>query len=415
MQAREQIEVMAPVGSWESLAAAIQAKADAIYFGIEQLNMRARSSNNFTTEDLKEIVKRCQKNNIKTYLTINTILYDHDLNLMKSIMRTAKEAGVSAAIIMDQAAIQYAREVGLPVHISTQLNITNIETVKFYAMFSDVMVLARELTLAQVKRITETIDKENITGPSGEKVRIEVFVHGALCMAVSGKCYMSLSTHNSSANRGACKQNCRREYTIKDNEGHELRVENDYIMSPKDLCTIEFLDQLLDAGVSVLKIEGRSKGPEYVKETVSCYKEAVEAVYDGSFSPQKAQEWVARLDNVYNRGFWDGYFLGKKLGEWAKSGTEGSISKRKKRFLGVGVKHFGKIGIGEFLINQGELNLGDEVMVTGPTTGVEEFVVTSLQVERKNVEKVERGTPFSMPVDFKLRPSDKLFKMITEE
>ena len=344
------VEVMAPVGSFESLQAAIQAGADSVYFGIAQLNMRARSSINFTLEDLKEIVARCQKARVRTYLTVNTILYDHDLILMRRIIERAKKEGVDAIIAMDQAAIMHAREVAIPVHISTQLNITNIETVKFYAPFADVMVLSRELTLSQVKKICQAIEKQNVRGPSGELVRIEVFAHGALCMAVSGKCYLSLHTHNSSANRGACKQNCRRTYQVKDEEGNELQIDNEFIMSPKDLCTIDFLDELIGAGISVLKIEGRSKGPDYVYETASCYKEAVAAVHDGTFGREKIGQWMHRLSQVYNRGFWGGYYLGQKLGEWTDA--PGSKAVEKKTFLGIGIKYFGNIQVGEFKLQR---------------------------------------------------------------
>jgi putative protease len=355
------VEVMAPVGSFESLQAAIQASTDSVYFGIAQLNMRARSSINFTLEDLKEIVARCKKAGVRTYLTVNTILYDHDLILMRRIIDSAKEEGVDAIIAMDQAAIMHAREVNMPIHISTQLNVTNIETVKFYAPYADVMVLSRELTLSQVKKICREIEKQKVRGPSGELIRIEVFAHGALCMAVSGKCYLSLHTHNSSANRGACKQNCRRTYEVKDEEGNELLIDNEFIMSPKDLCTIDFLDKLLDAGISVLKIEGRSKGADYVYETTSCYKEAVTAVQDGTFSREKVGQWMDRLAQIYNRGFWSGYYLGQKLGEWTDAA--GSKAVEKKSFLGVGIKYFGNIRIGEFKLQSGQLAVGDEIMI----------------------------------------------------
>ncbi len=407
---RSEIEIMAPVGSFESLQAALQAGADAVYFGIEQLNMRARSSINFTQEDLSEIVQRCRAEGVKTYLTLNTILYDHDLRLMRSIIDHAKAEGVDAIIAMDQAAIGYARQVNMPVHISTQANITNIEAVRFYSVFSDVMVLSRELTLSQVKKICQTIAKEQITGPSGKLVRIEVFVHGALCMAVSGKCYLSLHTHQSSANRGACKQNCRRTYTVKDEEGNELLIDNEFIMSPKDLCTLPFLDQILDSGARVLKIEGRSKGPDYVYETTSCYREAVEAILNGSFSEEKVARWMQRLEKVYNRGFWGGYFLGQELGEWTDA--PGSKAKEKKVFIGTGIKYFGKIGVGEFKLLSGRLSVGDEVMITGPTTGLLRTRVASLRVNDQEASTVaQRGVHFSMPVAAKVRPSDKLYKI----
>jgi putative protease len=402
------VEVMAPVGSFESLQAAIQAGTDSVYFGIAQLNMRARSSINFTLEDLKEIVARCKKAGVRTYLTVNTILYDHDLILMRRIIDSAKEEGVDAIIAMDQAAIMHAREVNMPIHISTQLNVTNIETVKFYAPYADVMVLSRELTLSQVKKICREIEKQKVRGPSGELIRIEVFAHGALCMAVSGKCYLSLHTHNSSANRGACKQNCRRTYEVKDEEGNELLIDNEFIMSPKDLCTIDFLDKLLDAGISVLKIEGRSKGADYVYETTSCYKEAVTAVQDGTFSREKVGQWMDRLAQIYNRGFWSGYYLGQKLGEWTDAA--GSKAVEKKSFLGVGIKYFGNIRIGEFKLQSGQLAVGDEIMITGPTTGLLRTVVQELRVENESVERIaRRGVHFSMPIAEKIRPSDKLF------
>lgn len=410
MPSRTDIEIMAPVGSFESLQAAIQARADAVYFGIEQLNMRARSSINFTLEDLSEIVRRCRKAGIKTYLTLNTILYDHDLMLMRRIVDVAKAEGVDALIAMDQAVIGYARQVDMPVHISTQANITNIEAVRFYALFSDVMVLSRELTLSQVKKICRTIEEEHICGPSGKCVRIEVFVHGALCMAVSGKCYLSLHTHQSSANRGACKQNCRRTYTVKDEEGNELLIDNEFIMSPKDLCTLPFLNQILDTGARVLKIEGRSKGPDYVYETTSCYREAVEAILDGSFSEEKVGLWMQRLERVYNRGFWGGYFLGQELGEWTDA--PGSKAKEKKVFIGTGIKYFGKIGVGEFKLLSGKLQVGDEIMITGPTTGLIRTKVEALRVDDTDIPEVsQRGIHFSMPVADKVRPSDKLYKI----
>ncbi len=408
--ARKDIEIMAPTGSFESLQAAIQARADAVYFGIEQLNMRARSSINFTLEDLEEIVGRCREAGIKTYLTLNTILYDHDLRLMRRIVDKARAEGVDALIAMDQAVIGYARQAGMPVHISTQANITNIEAVRFYALFSDVMVLSRELTLSQVRKICQAIEEENICGPSGQRLRIEVFVHGALCMAVSGKCYLSLHTHQSSANRGACKQNCRRTYTVKDEEGNELLIDNEFIMSPKDLCTLPFLDQILDTGARVLKIEGRSKGPDYVYETTSCYREAVEAILSGSFSEEKVAAWMQRLEKVYNRGFWGGYFLGRELGEWTDA--PGSKAKEKKIFIGTGVKYFGKIGVGEFKLLSGKLQVGDQIMISGPTTGLVRAQVEALRVNDSETSEVaERGVHFSIPIATKVRPSDKLYKI----
>lgn len=404
------VEVMSPVGSFESLQGAFQGGADAVYFGIEQLNMRARSSINFTTEDLVEVVRLCHENGVKAFLTLNTILYDHDINLMKKIVKTAHDSNVDAIIAMDQAAISYAHSLGMSVHISTQINITNIEVVKFYANFANVMVLSRELTLQQVKSICDAVIDEDVRGPNGEHVKIEVFVHGALCMAVSGKCYLSLHTANSSANRGACKQNCRRTYEVKDSEGNELLIDNEYIMSPKDLCTITFLDQIIDAGVSVLKIEGRSKGPDYVKETAACYREAADAVAEGTFTLEKGKVWEERMENVYNRGFWGGYFLGKELGEWTDD--DGSKAKKRKVYIGDGSKYFGKIGVGEFVLKNGELNIGDNIIITGPTTGIVEHTVSSLRLEESDVESVKRGDRFTFKIEDKIRPADKLYKVV---
>ncbi len=411
MKNASRVEIMAPVGSFESLMAAFQGGADSVYFGVEQLNMRARSTINFTTDDLIEVVNRCHTHGVKAYLTVNTILYDHDIHLMKRIVKVAKESGVDAIIAMDHAAINYANEIGMPVHISTQVNVTNLEVVKFYANYADVMVLSRELTLQQVAAICEGIKKHGIKGPSGNLVKIEVFVHGALCMAVSGKCYLSLHTHNSSANRGACKQNCRRPYHVTDSEGNELLIDNEYIMSPKDLSTIGFLDKIIEAGVSVLKIEGRSKGPEYVKEVTSCYREAADAVARGTFTPEKAKAWEARMENVFNRGFWGGYYLGKELGEWTDS--DGSKAKKRKLFIGDGVKYFSNIGVGEFVLKNGTLEVGDQIIITGPTTGIVETKVEALRLaNRQEVEKVEKGARFTMPVKAKVRPADKLFKIV---
>ena len=407
MTNNSKVEIMAPVGSFESLRAAIQAGADSVYFGIEQLNMRARSSNNFTLEDLEKITTICDEHRIKTYLTLNTIIYDHDLALMKTIIKAAKDNRISAVIAMDQAAIMYANKIGVPVHISTQINITNIETLEFYAQFADVVVLSREMTLKQIEAICRQVEERQLTGPSGELIRIETFVHGALCMAISGKCYLSLHTHNSSANRGACKQNCRRTYEVKDEEGFEYKIENEYIMSPKDLNVIGFLDKIINAGVRILKIEGRSKGPDYVYTVVTAYREAKEAVLDGTFSQKKVAGWMEDLSNVYNRGFWGGYYLGKKLGEWTDA--PGSKAKKKKSFIGTGVKYYGKIGIGEFKLQQGKLKIGDEIIITGPTTGLIQTTVKTIRVEDKDVDFVTANIPFSMPVERKIRPSDKLY------
>ena len=399
---------MAPVGSRESLAAAVTAGADAVYFGIEGLNMRSRSSANFTIDDMEEIAAWCRERGVKTYLTVNTVMYDSDLALMRRMIDAAKGAGISAIIAADMAAILYAREIGQEVHISTQVNVTNIEAVRFYARFADVMVLARELNMDQVAEITRQIREENICGPSGERVRIEMFCHGALCMAVSGKCYMSLHEMNSSANRGACNQICRRAYTVRDKEtGEELEIDNQYVMSPKDLKTIHFLNKMVDAGVSVFKIEGRARGPEYVAETVACYSEALEAICDGTFGEEKLAGWEERLRKVFNRGYWNGYYLGERLGEW--SAKYGSSATRVKRYAAKAIRYFSKIGVGEFLMEAGELSVGDEVVITGPTTGAIIMKVEELRFDLKPVDKVVKGQLFSMPVAEKVRPSDRLY------
>lgn len=404
------VEIMAPVGSPESLTAALNAGAHSVYFGIEQLNMRARSSTNFTLEDLSDIAARCGVAGVKTYLTLNTILYDHDLRLMRRIIDTAKASGITAVIASDHAAMAYAKQAGLPVHISTQANVTNIETVAFYAAFADVMVLSRELSLSQVKHITREIERQQITGPSGRLVRIEVFAHGALCMAVSGKCYLSLHSHNASANRGACIQNCRHQYIVTDKEdGYELEIDNEYIMSAKDLCTIDFLDKVIDAGVRILKIEGRGRSADYVDTTVRCYREAAEAVADGSFSPEKVADWKSRLSTVFNRGFWDGYYLGRKTGEW--SDTYGSQATERKIFLGRGIKYYEKAGAGEFQLESGSLQLGDTILVTGPGTGVVRHTVTELREADQPVTEVKKGSHFSIAIPEKIRASDKLYKL----
>jgi putative protease len=408
---KKRVELMAPAGNFESMMAAIQGGADAVYFGIEQLNMRARATMNFTLDDLAAIAELCREHRVHSYITLNTILYDHDLSLMKRIVDEALKYGISAVIASDQAVIHYAHSKGMPVHMSTQTNISNIETVKFYAHFADVMVLARELSLIQVKAITRAIEREQIKGPSGELVRIEVFAHGALCMAISGKCYLSLHTHNSSANRGVCVQNCRRPYEVKDrDEGFEYHIENEYIMSPKDLNTLPFLDQLLDAGVDVLKIEGRARAPEYVKTVTQAYRKAIDAVQSGTFSPEKVDEWMSEVEKVYNRGFWGGYYLGKKLGEW--SDTYGSKATTKKIYLGRGVHYFSKIKVGEFKIESHQLKKGDQLLVTGPTTGVLEFTAEEIHVDNAPTESVTRGRHCSMKVPDKIRASDKLYKIV---
>lgn len=399
---------MAPVGSRESLASAIKAGADAVYFGIEGLNMRSRSSANFTADDMADIASLCAHHGVKTYLTVNTVIYDSDMELMRRIIDRAHEAGISAIIASDMAAILYARSIGQGVHISTQVNITNFEAVNFYSQWADVMVLARELNLDQVSAIHREILEYHITGPSGKPVRLEMFCHGALCMAVSGKCYLSLHQMNSSANRGACNQICRRAYTVTDREtGEQLDIENQYIMSPRDLKTIHFLNKMIDAGVRVFKIEGRARGPEYVAETVACYSEAIEAICNGNFSDELVKKWDERLARVFNRGFWNGYYLGQRLGEW--SSKYGSSATRVKRYAAKTIRYFSKIGVGEFLMEAGELKTGDEIVISGPTTGAIIMKAGELRFDLKKVEKVTKGQLFSMAVPEKVRPSDKLY------
>ena len=406
---RKDFEIMAPVGSYESLHAAIQAGADAIYFGVEGLNMRARSSVNFTLDDLHNIAQICAQNGVKSYLTVNTIIYNEDIQACHAIIDAVKQAGISAIIASDIAAISYARSIGVEVHISTQLNVSNIEAVKFYAQFADVVVLARELNLDQVRQIYDAIEKEDIRGPHGEKVRIEMFCHGALCMAVSGKCYLSLHEMNSSANRGACTQICRRSYTVRDREtGDELDIENKYIMSPKDLKTIHFLNKVIYAGVRVLKIEGRARGPEYVKIAVQCYSEAIDACCNGTFTPEKIADWDSRLVKIFNRGFWNGYYLGQRLGEWSEK--YGSSATRVKTYAAKGVRYFSNIGVAEFLMESGELHVGDEIIITGPTTGAIILILDEIRVDLKPVEKAVKGDRFSIKVPQKIRPSDRLYR-----
>lgn len=402
---------MSPAGSWEALMAAIKAGCDAVYFGVEQLNMRARSSNNFTLEDLPKIAAITRQAGVKSYLTLNTILYDHDIQLMKSIVDTAKESGISAVIASDHAAMFYCKNIGMPLHISTQANVSNLDTVAFFAAFADVVVLARELSLKQVAEIARGIEKQQIKGPSGQLVKLEIFAHGALCMAVSGKCYLSLHSHFASANRGACIQNCRRSYVVMDkDEGVEFEIDNDYIMSAKDLCTIGFLDQIIDAGVSVLKIEGRGRSADYVYTVTQCYREAIDAIQDGSYSPSRVEEWMPRLATVYNRGFWDGYYLGKKLGEWSDS--YGSKASQRKIYVAKGVKYFDEAGIAEFKCESHDLNVGDKVAVTGPTTGYVEAFVSEIRKGGRAVEAVSRGDQFTIQLSEKIRPSDKLYKLV---
>ncbi|WP_321519393.1 peptidase U32 family protein [uncultured Bacteroides sp.] len=407
-------EIMAPVGSRESLAAAIQAGADSIYFGIENLNMRARSSNTFTINDLKEIATICEEHGLKSYLTINTIIYDNDIPLMRTIVDAAKEAGISAIIAADVAVMCYARSIGQEVHLSTQLNISNAEALRFYAQFADVAVLARELNMKQVRGIYDKIKEDKVCGPNGEEIRIEMFCHGALCMAVSGKCYLSLHEMDNSANRGACMQVCRRAYTVKDKESDiELEVDNQYIMSPKDLKTIHFMDEMIEAGVRVFKIEGRARGPEYVRTVVECYKQAIQSCLDGTFTEEKVQAWDNRLKTVFNRGFWNGYYLGQRLGEWSKN--YGSEATERKVYVGKAVKYFSNINVAEFLVEASEIKLGDKLLVTGPTTGALFSTLEEARVDLKPVEVVRKGEHFSMKFDEKIRPSDKLYKLISAE
>lgn len=406
-------EIMAPVGSRESLAAAIQAGADSIYFGIENLNMRARSANTFTIDDLKEIARTCDEHGMKSYLTVNTIIYDNDLALMRTIIDAAKEAGISAVIAADVAVMTYARSIGQEIHLSTQLNISNVEALRFYAQFADVVVLARELNLDQVAEIYRAIREENICGPSGEQIRIEMFCHGALCMAVSGKCYLSLHQMNNSANRGACMQVCRRSYIVTDKESkEELEIDNQYIMSPKDLKTIHFMNKMMDAGVRVFKIEGRARGPEYVRTVVECYKEAIKAYVEDTFTDEKVADWNERLATVFNRGFWDGYYLGQRLGEWTKN--YGSAATQRKIYVGKGIKYFNNIGVAEFLVEAAEVNVGDKLLITGPTTGAVFMTLDEARVDLKPVDTVHKGEHFSMKME-KMRPNDKLYKLVTVE
>lgn len=405
---------MAPVGSYESLMAAIKAGADSVYFGIEGLNMRARSANNFTTEDLYKIAEICRDKGVKSYLTVNTVIYDEDIALMRSVIDAAQKAQISAIIASDVAAMMYANEIGVEMHLSTQLNISNAEALRFYSRFADVVVLARELNMDQVRTIHETIVRDNICGPKGHPVRIEMFAHGALCMAVSGKCYLSLHEHNSSANRGACAQICRRGYTVKDKDsGLELDIENQYIMSPKDLKTIHFINKMMDAGVRVFKIEGRARGPEYVYTVCRCYKEAIEAYCNGTYDEEAIGRWDEQLATVFNRGFWDGYYLGQRLGEWTH--RYGSGATRQKIYVGKGIKYFSRLGVAEFEIESGELHIGDEIVITGPTTGVIIQKVEEIRYELQTVEKATKGQRISIPVKEKVRPSDKLYRFDKRE
>lgn len=405
---RSDFEIMAPVGSWESLTAAAQGGADAIYFGIEGLNMRSKSSVNFSLDDLNTIAAWCHERHMKSYLTVNTIIYDDDIDYMHKIVDAARQAGITAIIACDMATIVYARQVGVEVHISTQVNVSNSEAMRFYSQWADVMVLARELNLDQVKKIYDTIERDNVRGPHGEPVRIEMFCHGALCMAISGKCYMSLHQTGASANRGACRQMCRRSYIVTDRDtGEELAIDNKYIMSPKDLKTIHFLNKMVDAGVRVFKIEGRARGPEYVRTVASCYNEALASIIDGTYSEAKIEDWNTRLARVFNRGFWNGYYLGQRLGEW--SAKYGSSATRVKQYAARGVRYFSRLGVAEFLMEAGELHVGDNVLIEGPTTGAVPLTLTEIRVDLKPVEHTVKGEHFSIKTDVKVRPSDKLY------
>lgn len=405
------IEIMSPVGSYESLSAAIKAGAGSVYFGVGKMNMRSRSSANFSYDDLQNIVSICKEHHVLSYLTVNTIVYNDEIEEVRHLLDLAKKYGVSAVIASDWAVIHYCREIGLEVHVSTQCNITNVEAVRFYARFADVMVLAREVTLKQAAGIIASVKQENICGPSGKLIRIEMFIHGALCMAVSGKCYLSLDNFNYSANRGACLQPCRRGYEVKDLDGElELAIENRYIMSPKDLCTIGFLDKIIKAGVTVLKIEGRGRSAEYVKTVTRCYHEAVQSIAESMYTPEKIKEWEERLRSVYNRDFWDGYYLGRKMGEW--SGRYGSQATRVKEYVGKVTNYFSRLNVAEIQMETGELILGDAYLIIGPTTGVYEDEVKELRVDLKPVEKAVKGNSCSLLTHELVRRGDKVYKWI---
>ena len=404
-------ELLAPAGSFDSLQAAINAGADSIYFGVEQLNMRTRSSNSFSISDIKEVSAICKANGLKAYITLNTVMYEHDMQLLKTILKEVKKQGIDAVIASDFSVFEYCNQLGIPLHISTQANVSNIESVQFFSKFADVIVLARELTLKQVQQITEEIKRMKIKGPSGELVKIEIFVHGALCMAVSGKCYLSLHTQNASANRGACVQNCRRPYIVKDAEtGEVLMIDNEYIMSPKDLCTIDIMDQVLESGVEVLKIEGRTKGADYVQVVTQCYREAIESVNDRSFSREKVVEWKREMEKVYNRGFWEGYYLGRKLGEWTRH--PGSAATEKKIYIGKGTKYYPKISVGEFMLESGSLKAGDTLMVIGPKCGMVKEKVTNLIINGVTGNEAVKGDKITFPFATKITPADKLYKIV---
>jgi U32 family peptidase len=408
---RKDIEVMAPAGSYESLMAAIQGGSDSVYFGVEQLNMRAASSNNFTIEDLRKIALVCKENQIKSYLTVNVVVYDNEIEQMHKIIDAAVENGITAVIASDLSVINYSSSAGMEIHLSTQLNITNIESLKFYARWADVVVLARELNLEQVAHISRSISEQNITGPKGDQIKIEMFVHGALCMAISGKCYLSLHENNKSANRGECYQTCRKSYLATNMEtGYELEIDNEYIMSPKDLCTIGFLDKLVNSGVRVLKIEGRARSAEYVREVSSCYNEALMAIEDGTFTREKTDAWKARLSTVFNRGFWDGYYLGQTMGEW--NTNYGSSATKRKLYIGKITNYFTKLNVAEIKLENGDLEKGDTILITGPTTGVIEYRVDEIRVDLIAAEKARKGELCSIKTTDFLRRSDKVYKWV---
>ncbi|MFW5793822.1 MAG: peptidase U32 family protein [Bacteroidota bacterium] len=411
---KQQAEIMSPVGSYESLMAAVKGGADSVYFGVGKLNMRSRSSKKFNLDDLVKIVDICKSNNVKSYLTLNTIIYDNEIDEMKTLVDKAKDSHISAIIASDLSVMQYCRENNVNVHASTQCNITNLQAVKFYSKFADVMVLARELSLQQVNKIVKGIEDEKITGPSGELVKIEIFVHGALCMAISGKCYLSLDNMNYSANRGACLQLCRRSYIVTDKEeGFELEVDHEYIMSPKDLCTINFLDKIINAGVKVLKIEGRGRGPEYVKIVTECYKEAVNAISKGNYSKENIEKWEKRLSSVFNRGFWDGYYLGRKMGEWSE--RYGSQATHKKIYVGKVTNFFSNIMVAEIKMESNVLETGNDIFITGPTTGVVNQNVDEIRLELKPVNKTVKGDLCSIKTKELVRRGDKVYKIIQQK
>ena len=408
---KDKVELLAPAGSFDSLQAAINAGADAIYFGVEQLNMRTRSSQSFHISDIKTVSTICKKAGLKAYITLNTVMYEYDMQLLKTVLKEVKKHRIDAVIASDFAVIDYCNQMEIPLHISTQANISNVESVRFFSRYADVMVLARELTLKQVAEISNEIERTKIKGPSGKLVKLEMFVHGALCMAISGKCYMSLHTQNAAANRGACVQNCRRPYTVTDTEtGEQLEIDNEYIMSPKDLCTIDILDQLIDSGVDVLKIEGRTKGADYVQVVTKCYRDALDAVLDGTYTAEKAAAWKKEMETVYNRGFWEGYYLGRKLGEWTPQ--PGSAATEKKIYIGKGSKYYPKISIGEFILESGSLRIGDTMMVTGPKCGMIKETISTLMVNGEPATEAVKGDKITLRFDTKVTPSDKLYKIV---